>query len=162
MLFICLFSHWSTKENRCVECLDGWKAYENVCWKFFNELENWSDAQLECRVNNSAQLMTLDNDVKFKMISDWLKSMDQVRSAVWLYSRTDLALTFNWLSNEKPIASSYWGKYEASNSTVVQEPDNGGSAANQLREACVAISKSTHSKLDDLDCATPTHFICEY
>lgn len=146
-----------------MDCLDGWKAYANVCWKFFDETMSWSNASLECRAQTqTSQLISLDSDAKFEMISECLKAIGNgIRSDVWVNSRTQKAFKFNWMSNEKPIESSYWGEYEAGGQ-VIQEPDNGGSNDAELREACAAISKSTQFKLDDVDCETLSHFICEY
>ena len=144
--FLIIFKrYWASKANRCVECLDGWMAYENVCWKLFiDHAMSWPDALVECR-NHSAELITLDNDEKFAMIGDRLREMEILN--VWVYSRRrDKKFKFTWLSNEKPISSSYWGQ----------------KAVNSSSNLCVAMSKSTQFKLDDVDCATLSHFICEY
>ena len=154
--------YWSSSKGKCMNCRDGWRSYENTCFKFFapNKKLDWTEAEESC-VSHESTLLTLKEANKFNFFKNVFKadrSYDRINPnnvKAWVGSVKKLAKSFSWDKDGSKVDQNLW-----SNRAKMQEQRN--QTTTEVIEACVGIDAYLDYRLNDLKCENVYAFFCEH
>lgn len=126
------------------ECEPGWQAKNMYCYKFFDELQNWQDAELRC-IEKKARLVSIQDQFE----NDYVNRLSN-GNAVWI-GLHDKPSENTW---EWTDGSSVKYKNFASG-----EPNN-GQFWDWEDEDCVMM-KYLSNEWNDEQCSTELEFVCK-
>ncbi|CAF0972921.1 unnamed protein product [Brachionus calyciflorus] len=139
-------SFYSTLQNRCLKCRNGWFPYRNICYQGFTTLRSWSNSMSYCNLLNSSLLIAEDEDKFnfFKLVSKNLTSISSNQRS-WVNAQYTTLNVFEW-SNGKTI-----------NPNFIMF-----SAVTTFIPCCFAYYTAVNSLLGIYTCTQTSNGICEY
>jgi len=138
---------------------DGWRSYENTCYKFFSPAKkiDWHQAELACLTQDSS-LLTLKEAKKFNFFQNVFetdRAYDRINPSnvkTWIGSAKKLPLSFLWYKDDSEVAYNLWS------SRAKKEPFD----QSELIEACIGMDAYLDYRLNDLKCKNLHAFFCEH
>jgi len=140
---------------------DGWRSYENICYKFFspNKKLDWNQAEDSC-ASQDASLLKLKETKKFKFFQNVFetdRAYDRINPnniKAWLGSSKKLPQSFAWEKDGSLVSQNLWSARAKKEQNLYDK--------SQLIEACVGIDAYLDYKLNDLKCKNLHAFFCEH
>ncbi|RNA21812.1 hypothetical protein BpHYR1_036089 [Brachionus plicatilis] len=100
-------SFYSTIQNKCIKCRNGWLPYKNVCYQGFAMARKWTDYVTYCNSLNSTLLMPIDAD-KFNYFAFVGRNLSLINSIIrlWVSAKYDTQSIYEW-TNGVSLNKSY-------------------------------------------------------
>ncbi|KAL3879771.1 hypothetical protein ACJMK2_032057 [Sinanodonta woodiana] len=128
-------------------CTAGYENYEleGLCYKFYSECKTWTEAQQTCK-DDGGNLISL-TEGNFNFFRNVSQNKAGTCNHVWV-GTTDINSVGNWnWLNGQAITAVFWSP---------GQPDNWDN-----KEHCGDLVKVSNYYLNDEDCSSKLHFICQ-
>ncbi|CAF0879522.1 unnamed protein product [Brachionus calyciflorus] len=139
-------SFYSTSQNKCLKCRNGWTPFRNICYQVFTTLRSWSNSVGHCNSLNSSLLLAEDDEKfnYFKLISKNLTSISS-NQRTWVNAQYTSLNVFQWINGNTINPSFIMSLADKSNVPC-----------------CFAYYTIPSSLLGIYSCTQSSNGICEY
>ncbi|KAL1279900.1 hypothetical protein QQF64_014500 [Cirrhinus molitorella] len=127
-------------------CPAGWETFERICYKFFDDLKTWAEAEKQC-VDLDGNLASVHSQATHNFLKDfvrghgrriprvWIGAYDATQDDIWFWSDGSRFDYNNWQTGEP---NNYRGP-----------------------EQCVEMSSGGGQRWNDAQCSTQLNFVCK-
>uniref|UniRef100_A0A194ARX7 C-type lectin 15a n=1 Tax=Sistrurus tergeminus TaxID=8757 RepID=A0A194ARX7_SISTE len=129
------------------DCPSGWSAYDQYCYKPFNEVQNWDDAERFCSEQaKGGHLVSIESDGEAAFVAQLVaEKIDRPEIYIWIGLR---------VQGEEQQCSSEW----SDGSSIIYVNWNKGES-----KMCQGLSRWTNFlKWDYTDCQAKNPFVCKF
>uniref|UniRef100_A0A194AS79 C-type lectin 8b n=1 Tax=Sistrurus miliarius barbouri TaxID=8759 RepID=A0A194AS79_SISMB len=129
------------------DCPSGWSAYDQYCYKPFNEVQNWDDAERFCSEQaKGGHLVSIESDGEAAFVAQLVaEKIDRPEIYIWIGLR---------VQGEEQQCSSEW----SDGSSIIYVNWNKGES-----KMCQGLSRWTNFlKWDYTDCQEKNPFVCKF
>uniref|UniRef100_A0A9J7ZCG1 C-type lectin domain-containing protein n=1 Tax=Cyprinus carpio carpio TaxID=630221 RepID=A0A9J7ZCG1_CYPCA len=133
-----------TSDETC-ESGSGWSAYNGRCFRFFNFLHSWIDAEKQC-LGYDGNLASVHSYEEYTFIQDLVKSQTHASTTTWL-GGYDAVKEGTWLwSDGSKLNLEIWAPGEPNNYN--------------RNENCIVMNYQSLSNWNDYSCDVEKPFVC--
>uniref|UniRef100_A0A9J7YCG9 C-type lectin domain-containing protein n=1 Tax=Cyprinus carpio carpio TaxID=630221 RepID=A0A9J7YCG9_CYPCA len=123
----------------------GWSAYNGRCFRFFNFLHSWIDAEKQC-LGYDGNLASVHSYEEYTFIQDLVKSQTHASTTTWL-GGYDAVKEGTWLwSDGSKLNLEIWAPGEPNNYN--------------RNENCIVMNYQSLSNWNDYSCDVEKPFVC--
>nr|BAC54022.1 C-type lectin 1 [Anguilla japonica] len=146
LIFVAVLSGLTLVSEQCADtCPEGWKGFNGCCYKHFDLLKNWREAEFYCMIRGG-HLASVHSNVEYQFLRELNKASDPQDSMFWI-GLTDIRKEGTWVwSDGSAVDFTTWNP---------GQPDDW-----QGNEDCVHANVPEQKNWNDVDCSTPYRFIC--
>ncbi|XP_035285342.1 lactose-binding lectin l-2-like isoform X2 [Anguilla anguilla] len=146
LIFVAVLSGLTLVSEQCADtCPEGWKGFNGCCYKHFDLLKNWWEAESHC-MNLGGHLASVHSNVEYQFLRELNKYSDPHDSIFWI-GLTDIQKEGTWVwSDRSAVDFTTWNP---------GQPDDW-----QGVEDCVHANVPEQKNWNDVYCSQTYHFIC--
>uniref|UniRef100_T1E7H7 Lectin_alpha-CohCI-4 n=1 Tax=Crotalus helleri TaxID=8741 RepID=T1E7H7_CROHE len=128
------------------DCPSGWSAYDQYCYKSFNEPQNWDDAERFCSEQaKGGHLVSVESDGEADFVAQLAQKIDKPDIYIWIGLR---------VQGKEQQCSTKW----SDGSSVIYVNWNKGES-----QMCQGLTRWTNFlKWDYTDCQAKKPFVCKF
>ncbi|XP_064202686.1 lactose-binding lectin l-2-like [Anguilla rostrata] len=145
LIFMVVLSGLILASEQCQDsCPDGWKGFNDRCFKHFPQQWDWVQAESFC-VSQGGNLASVHSAEEFQFLKDLCKAADPQENPFWI-GLTDCQKEGTWMWSD--------------GSKVDYQRWNSGEPNNLSDEDCVHSNWSVQKMWNDIPCTYQYRFIC--